>query len=474
MTGVVGRYSTRVGARAGALLVVLVAVALGTGVAAAPRAVAAELPGQPTNVTVEPGDRSLAVAWDAAYDGGVPLTGYQVSWMPVGTGATRDTVTTVPGTTLRTTLDGLTNGVQYSVSVCAVNVVGRSLNCDAAPRWMAAGAPGRPEHPTATQLRDGTVRISWSAADAHGAEPTSYRWSAFPGPEEGTLDVASWTAAHPTSGRASYWVDIPDQRPGVDGQYTVSATNQFGSGYEVKVVYRPYWSGELPAGTVLDSGDELHSLNGRYAVVMQADGNLVVYADGTRPLWHSHTWTGYAFVVLQDDGNLVLTRSGLPLWHSGTWGHPASRLVMQDDGNLVLYAADGTPLWSTGWDRGAGAAEDTLWPVQQLTPGQSLISRDRQFRAQMQDDGNLVVYAADGRALWNSWTFSAAWSMDQNRLRLQPDGNLVVYHPNGRAAWHAGTWGNANTRLVMQDDGNLVLYAANGRALWSSRFGRTY
>jgi hypothetical protein len=36
------------------------------------------------------------------------------------------------------------------------------------------------------------------------------------------------------------------------------------------------------------------------------------------------------------------------LWSTNTWGHPNSWLVVQDDGNLVLYAPGPTPLWSSG------------------------------------------------------------------------------------------------------------------------------
>jgi hypothetical protein len=37
-----------------------------------------------------------------------------------------------------------------------------------------------------------------------------------------------------------------------------------------------------------------------------------------------------------------------PVWASGTDGHPGAVLVMQDDGNLVIYDMVGTPLWATG------------------------------------------------------------------------------------------------------------------------------
>ena len=53
-----------------------------------------------------------------------------------------------------------------------------------------------------------------------------------------------------------------------------------------------------------------------------------------------------AFMVLQGDGNMVLyTSDGLALWNSDTHNKDAQFLVMQGDGHLVLYRADGTEVW---------------------------------------------------------------------------------------------------------------------------------
>ena len=57
---------------------------------------------------------------------------------------------------------------------------------------------------------------------------------------------------------------------------------------------------------------------------------------------------GNARMVMQGDGNLVLYGPNYSVvWMSGTNGHPGAHLVMQNDGNLVIY--DGpTGIWSTG------------------------------------------------------------------------------------------------------------------------------
>ena len=59
-------------------------------------------------------------------------------------------------------------------------------------------------------------------------------------------------------------------------------------------------------------------------------------------------------LILQDDGNLVLYRSPGPNevveWASNTQGQDSQYAIMQTDGNFVIYGPGGPPnaLWSTG------------------------------------------------------------------------------------------------------------------------------
>jgi surface antigen len=55
----------------------------------------------------------------------------------------------------------------------------------------------------------------------------------------------------------------------------------------------------------------------------------------------------YAEVI---GGNLEvhIASNGYVVWQSGTGGHPGAYLVMQADGNLVIYTASGSPIWATG------------------------------------------------------------------------------------------------------------------------------
>lgn len=90
-------------------------------------------------------------------------------------------------------------------------------------------------------------------------------------------------------------------------------------------------------------------------------------------------------LILQDDGNLVLYQRSISyaLWSTGTHRSCTNRVCMQTDGNLVAYDCHEIATWASGTMGNAGAT---------LT---------------LQDDGNAVLYAQDSnRAIWASETVS--------------------------------------------------------------------
>ncbi|MFQ1001654.1 hypothetical protein [Modestobacter sp. SSW1-42] len=112
----------------------------------------------------------------------------------------------------------------------------------------------------------------------------------------------------------------------------------------------------LFSGQYLGTGQQVTSANGRYHLVLQPDGNVVVYTAGGRPLFFTGSYGAFQ-LLLQADGNLVAYNGvGYARWDSGTWREGFSRLDVQDDGNVVLYRADGTPSWYSGWDAGQTAS----------------------------------------------------------------------------------------------------------------------
>ena len=142
-------------------------------------------------------------------------------------------------------------------------------------------------------------------------------------------------------------------------------------------------SDTLRAGETLAAGTELRSGRGQYRLVMQGDGNLVMYSQSVTDA----------------------------VWASGTDGHPGARAVMQGDGNLVVRDKANRALWASGTDGRDGAS------------------------LRIQDDRNLVVYR-NGRAVWASGT----------QVRPSGGGVIGDDYPepwrSGRLDQYVDTWGN--------------------------------
>lgn len=100
----------------------------------------------------------------------------------------------------------------------------------------------------------------------------------------------------------------------------------------------------------LGINDTLNSPNGQYQLILQPDGNVVLYRMSDKyPLWATGPKGKDAKrAIMQPDGNFVLYDSNNnALWASGTSGQNDSFLSMQDDGNLVIYNKPGTPVWAS-------------------------------------------------------------------------------------------------------------------------------
>lgn len=105
----------------------------------------------------------------------------------------------------------------------------------------------------------------------------------------------------------------------------------------------------LGPGQRLNAGWSIKSRDGRYRVVMQSDGNLVLY-QSSGAVWATGTnGNSGSWAVMQNDGNLVVRRpGGTAIWASNTAGNSGSRLIIQNDRNLVIYRSNGTASWASG------------------------------------------------------------------------------------------------------------------------------
>ena len=187
----------------------------------------------------------------------------------------------------------------------------------------------------------------------------------------------------------------------------------------------------LVGGTLLP-GDSLRSPSGRYELLNDASGELLLQT------------TPNAF---QPSPSLVASIAA---------GPAGSRLVLQADGNLVYYGPDNAAYFDTGTTTGT--------------------------RLEVQDDGNVVLYGAGGAVAYDFATAEPEF-LDQGgtllagerltsedgrtSLVMQTDGNLVLY-TGGVAVFATGT-SVPGSALVFQDDGNAVVYSPELRPLFATR-----
>ncbi len=113
-------------------------------------------------------------------------------------------------------------------------------------------------------------------------------------------------------------------------------------------------SSTMMPGESLSPGESVSSPSGKYQLILQHDGNLVLYdTDGPVALWDSRTvGRSDRTLVMQPDGNLVLYELPVTpfdaLWHSRTYGWPGAFLTVRDDGTVTIGDSDGRVLWTAG------------------------------------------------------------------------------------------------------------------------------
>ena len=223
--------------------------------------------------------------------------------------------------------------------------------------------------------------------------------------------------------------------------------------------------------------------NGSSFVFQDLDGNLVIYSSTGTALWNAKTQTDpeskSGFLRLENDGNLVLyTASGSrAIWSSGVGdimrpgklktdqsivsANGRYQLIMQSDGNLITYDLQNNrqSIWSGGTFNNTGASFS--------------------FQA---NDGNLVIYNAVNNPVWNAGTQNDPASKN-GFLRLQNDGNLVLCAADGsRAIWSSRTGLNVSALkpdpmvsirpATIQGDAQSEYFEYNnGGQLWRSNSG---
>jgi len=132
------------------------------------------VPGAPTAILGTPGNGQVALSWTApASNGGAAISGYIATASPGGA--------TCAAATNACTITALTNGVSYTVTVVATNVVGPSPASAAAGPFIPVTTPLAPTGVSGVPGNT-KVTVSWLAPASSGGSPvTSYLVTAAPG-----------------------------------------------------------------------------------------------------------------------------------------------------------------------------------------------------------------------------------------------------------------------------------------------------
>jgi cell wall-associated NlpC family hydrolase len=233
----------------------------------------------------------------------------------------------------------------------------------------------------------------------------------------------------------------------------------------------------LGSGRTLVANQSLFSKSHEYVLMMQSDGNLVMY--GQTATWTTHTsGNPGAWVAMQTDGNLVeYSAAGRALWDTQTNGKGGATLQITDSNNLAVTSPQSVIYWqsapprtsgssSTGTPVGSAPTTSTLAVGHWLGPAQSLTNGG--YQLQMQTDGNLVLRGG-GRVLWATNTVGHPGAA----LVMQGDGNLVIYksQTNLASLWSARSYGTGATTTTLGSDGNILISTAAGVAVFEAPGG---
>lgn len=159
----------------------------------------------------------------------------------------------------------------------------------------------------------------------------------------------------------------------------------------------------------------------------------------------------------------------------GVTGPAHTQETRQSDGHIASVltgllgvaprgAAPPPPAPGGGGGNGGGAG--SLTGGQRLYPDQQFTSAGGSVALRYQSDGNLVLYGANGTALWASGTSGTS----AGRAEFQADGNFVIYTGGGTPIWATDTYAPGGY-LQLHDAGYFMVYDASNVGIWWSGSG---
>jgi Fibronectin type III domain len=169
-------------------------------------------PGAPTKVTASAGNAQARITWGPAAPNGSAILKYVIE----GDGKVYEV-----GANQRTyDVTGLTNGQQYRFTVYAVNAKGPGAKRAANPVVPTSDVPDPPLTVAATDKGDGTVTVTWGAANGQGHKVVRYDVTAISRGGQAPIGEATGTSLTIPAGKLTY---------GTQYAFTVVSVNDLGA-----------------------------------------------------------------------------------------------------------------------------------------------------------------------------------------------------------------------------------------------------
>ncbi|GGH42278.1 Ig-like domain-containing protein [Microbacterium album] len=411
-------------------------------------------PSMPSVTSIQ--DRTVVLSWTPPANNGSPITGYEVT-SPQGHSSSCASTTC--------TLDGLTNDVEYTFQVVAINEVGRS---DPSPMSAPARPDARPDTPAPPTLvfGDRSVAVSWTVPGSSGSPVLGYNLEISPAPATGPIQRTGvsgtsmvWDglengvayqvrvqavnrAPDPSDWSPYSAAVVPAAPPDAPGQPTTVPASPVGAQAQIAVSWAP------PAN---DNGDAVSS----YTLTVKRGGAVVNTLTGLTTMSQNvvvdTSETDYAFSVTAHNkaGTSAPSPDSAPRRAALAPAAPASVTVTPGDGSIVVAFEPG-PL------NGNRADEVTYHYRVNQTGAQGTLPRE---------GGRITGLANGSRYSVNVWATSAVQGVapgsEAGSNEAVPFGRPIItlqgierldnavrfrwhVNPNGRSLTHASHGGEGN------------------------------
>jgi hypothetical protein len=234
----------------------------------------------------------------------------------------------------------------------------------------------------------------------------------------------------------------------------------------------------LKPNEYLTSNKYLVSNNKAFFLIMQSDGNLVVYkgsgpSDNKGALWSSGTsGKGESFAIMQSDGNFVVYKGSGPsdnkgfTWNSKTFGKGESFAIMQDDGNFVVYKGSGPSDNKGGlWNSKTGGNTP---PPTSVTPSLVQLSCSNTHVYGLDTSKNAWRKNIDGSGKWTRFGNPSDWqfywinaSKPDTVLAVGMNRHIYATNIDGTRDWYKADDQYNNIDNVSGDPKNANYYVTN-------------